>query len=605
MTSTEPASFSRILRHPAFAVILLVLMAVILNWPYLSAGFYADDFMIVNALESDEIDFSRWRGIWSTEQFPGFEHLWWKDADWRGVLFRPLPSLVIEGSLYAFGNTAFPLHLLSVLLHAGVVTCLFLFVRILTRRHWLAFLAALFYVTCEDLSFVVGWIATFTDILCVQFIMLALLAHLHWLYKRKPWALGASLIATMAAMACKETAVVAPVALILLSFFEDGPRPAGSSTPLDWRDHIRRLRRDRLSWAPATALLVIYISGYTTLNLGVMNNLLYVNPFIEPGRYLVHAAIHLPITWLATLTPFPPLIMWYFPATVVPMAIAGLVIFAAWLPALRPLRSEPLAAWALVLYVIALLPQLSTDASERALYFPLVPAAILLAYTATAIGPIHRRLRPGSPPFPRWTRVMGWFLVLVVLVPGAVISFTRPPDLIRGFEKPARQLRKVFPEIRREDPDHIIVLNASDWGMAMYAGDIIDYYIDQPQDVWLLSAAFGKFSLERTGDSTLVIRTDRAGWLSNAFGRVMRTRSHFLVGQEYKTAFFTATILKITADGEDVLSVRFDFNLSLDEPKLLFLRWNGQQYELFNVGSLKIGQTVALADTSDPWKSLL
>ena len=99
------------------------------------------------------------------DELPGMTSLWWFEGGDLGVFWRPVPSLVFEASVRLFGERALPLHLLSIIVHALVGVTLFLLVRRFTHRPLVAFLAGLFFLSCEDHTMTVGWIATFTDVL--------------------------------------------------------------------------------------------------------------------------------------------------------------------------------------------------------------------------------------------------------------------------------------------------------------------------------------------------------------------------------------------------------------------------------------------------------
>jgi hypothetical protein len=592
-------------KRPAFALVLLPALAFLFNWPYLKGGFYADDFMILNALALDPLPVSRWCGIWSAQDIPAFNHLWWKDPNWSLSFWRPIPSLVFEGSIGLFGRNPLPLHLLSILLHAGVTTGLYLFVKKLTNRNGLAFLAGLFFVTCEDHSFGVGWIATFTDLMCVQFILLALLGHVHWLKRRRPAALIWSLLALAAAMACKETASIAPVAIVLLTFFMPSGNGDDKLDPAGFRKRAAEVVQDPLSWLPAIVMLVVYLGMYRGLGLGAMNSLAYINPIANPGEYLSHLAWHLPVMWLATFSAVPPSALWFLPEVLAPLAALGLVAFIVWIAALWPFRHRSLVIWAFLVYLVALLPQLVTDASERALYFPMIPAGILIALVAATIAPLARRLFPRSPIAPRWTRFIGWFALLGILFPGALVSAYMPWAVLPAFARPEKQLLTALPYLKQNRPENVVILNTSDFMLTFYPWDILNYHSEHPRVVWPLSAANGVFSLERSGESSFTIRTDRAGWLDNFFARIMRKDPQFSVGYRYEMTLFTATLTELTDDGSDVLSVRFDFKRPLDDPGCLFLFWNEQAFAPLDIAALEIGQRIKLADTSDLLKAMM
>ncbi len=600
----QKADNRRFWQRPVFAIGLLIFLSFLLNWPYLLGGFYADDYFFLNLSKYEPGSFSRLLGMWAITDYSGFDHIWWKDPDWAASFWRPAPSIVIEGFLRIFGHNALPLHLLSIVLHGCVAVSLYILIRKLTENNGLALLAAIFFVACEDLSFVIGWIATITDVICTQFVLLALIGQVTWLQDRRPSALLGSWVALIMALASKEGASITPVVIIAMMFLIPAGRETEATHHKPWQDRIRRLAKDRISWLPAVIILTIYFGFYAITGMGKMNNLLYINPISDPGNYISNAILHMPVMWLGTLTIFPPFLVSFFPTMVPYLIVAGLVVFVIWLQAMIPFIRRPLVLWSITFYAVALLPQLCTDASERGLYLVMVPGSFLLAVVTASIKPLARRLYRGRPSFPRWTRVTGWILLLGLLLPGTLISLTRPWALLPSFKRPSRELRSAIRIIERRQPVQTFILNSSGLTITLYFWDIINYHSGREHETWLLSAASGKFSLEKTSDSSFVIRTDRKGWLNNFFARVMRTDPILEQGHQYTTAIFVATLEELTRDKTDVLAVRFNFRRDLSEPGWLFLRWNGRVFEAIDLASLTIGETVKLADTSDLWKSM-
>ena len=592
---------------PGFAVIILAFLAFFFNWPYLMGGFYGDDIIFLNLMDQDPKPYSWWRGIWSVNDYPFMHTIWWKD--WKGIgdsgiFWRPVPSLVFEGFINIFGRNAFPLHLLSILLHAGVAAAFYFLVRALTNHHWPAFLAGLFFVTCEDHSMQVGWISTVTDLLSVQFILLAFIGHIYWLKRREFLYIIGSLIALIIAMACKETASIAPLAIILLTFFKPDDINSDFYVRSGLRYRLMQVLKDPLSWLPQVLILAAYFIMYKLFHLGALDNLMYIDPFSNPIGYLNHLVLHLPVMWLATFTPVPPSMTMFMPELLHILAIAGLIIFVAWLTALWPFRHKSIIIWAVLLYLMALLPQMAADASERALYFPMIPACILLAFVAITIKPIARRLRNIEPVNFRWTRFMGWVAVIVVLIPGVLFSVVMPWSYMPGFTKTEKDLRTALPHIEQTNPEHIVILNTSGFMNTIYVRDVLYFITKKPIDVWTLSSANGVFSLEKASDSSFVISTDRSGWLDNMFARLFRTRSKLKEGRRYETPLFSATLIRLTKSKRDVLVARFDFNESINGNEFLFLQWNGSAFIPIDFDALEIGKKIRLADTSDILKSM-
>jgi hypothetical protein len=591
----------------AFALTSLSLLTLFISWPYLLAGFSGDDVIFLNILEQDPLPFSRWLGMWSisASDWNFLDYVWWKDwtsSSGSGFFWRPIPSLVFEGFVSVFGDNPFPLHLFLILIHAGVGASLFLFVRRLTGRHWLALVAGVFFVTCEDHSILIGWITAFTGPLAVLFTVLALLAHVSWLQSRKPTSIAGSILFLSLAMACKESASVSPLIIMLLTFF----MPNGSSEEYDIgkpiRERLRRFVNDPWSWVPAVVLLGVYLTTYRSMGLGTVSSLMYVSPFADPIKYLSHLVLHLPIMWLGTLSPVSPFLLMFVPSMLWIAAVLGTILLFFWFFALRSYKNKPLILWAGISYMAALLPEMAADASERGLYMAMIPASILLAMILLSIKPLAKRMSPMLPALN--IRIFGWLSLWLILAPGIILSLAMPWAYLPGLNGPEEEIRTALPHIEEHHPKQIIILNTSGFMLTIYAYDIFNYMSEKPQDVWVLSSANGVFSLEKTGDSSLIIRTDRSGWLNNMFARLIRTKQLLEPNAQYQTSVFTATLTRLTKSKRDVLEVRFDFEQSLDYAGYLFLRWNGHAFDPVDFTKLKTGDTLGLADTSDLMKSM-
>jgi len=588
-----------------FILAIFILLSLILNWPYLKGGFAGDDLLILNSMHKESLPFTWWKGFWSETDVPDLTSIWWKEAKLGGGFWRPAPSYVFLGFIKLFGENAFPLHLLSVLLHGCIAFTIFLIVRRLTQKPLIAFLSGLFFLTCEDHSMVIGWIATNTDILCVFFVTLSLLCHMAWLKNRRPWALVGSLINLALALGCKESAAIAPLVLILMTFLM--PEGRDEETALGLKTIKKRIPlffRDWLSWVPALLVLFLYLGLYSTFKFGGMNNLMYIDPLAAPGRYLSHLIFHLPVMWLATISPVPPSLFWFFPATLLPLAVAGLVLFALWIWALFPFIRRPLVLWALIVYLLALLPQMGADASERGLYFPLAAAGILLAISLVQIGPLARRLITKGPRAPLFTRVFGWYILVGVLISGLVLSAYYPFIYVPSFAGLEKDALTAKPFLEERKPDHILVLNTSGPFITFYLGGTLEYHLGHRVDVRVLSACNAKVSVKRTGTNSFVIRSDRKGWLSNMFAKLFRTNPQLQKGKVYTNNLFSATLLELTEDETDALAIRFDITRPLDNRSLLFLYWDGEQFLIMDFATLEEGKEVILADTSDVWASM-
>lgn len=582
--------------------LLLPALALALHGAYLAAGFAGDDVIFLNLIRDGSAP-PWWRGLWSESRLPCLTSLWWVQDLPPGGFWRPLPGLVLEASLFVFGERALPLHLLALLLHGASAALLALLAARLTASRRLGFLTGLLFVTCEDHSMVVGWVATLTDVLCGFFVALSLWAHLAWLERRRVTPLAVSLLALILAFACKESAVAAPLGLAGLTIVVHARRAREISPADGW---IRTAARDRASWLPGLVLLALFLLAYRAFGFGVGASAYYADPGSEPAAFLGHLAAQVPVLWLATLSPAPPSAAVFFGAAQPLLLGLGLVLFGLFLMALRPLRRDPLAWWALLFYLAALAPQTGAEGGERALYLPLLPGAVLLALLAAQGGFLARRWLRAPPSASRLSRLGASWVFAAVLVPGIVLSPLYAVVFSASFRLPGRQVRSLVELVEATRPGHVVVCNTSGPFLTFYLRDELSWRVGRRVDTRVLSSLSGVMSVERTAERSITLRTDRRGWLTNGFALVARTSTKLAEGQSFPTDLFTATIVEL-APGErmpDALAVRFDFKRSIEDPRILFATWTGESFVRLDTAALPPGAPHRLADTSDIWRGM-
>lgn len=592
--ATESQAPTSAKRGVIWAFPLMLALSFALNWPYLGSGFLADEIVIIEAMEREPLPYSRWRGAWSGEDMTDlswFGSPWWAEPDAMGSFFRPLPSLTMEGSLRLFGKVAFPLHLMAVVTHGLIAFLLVLVLVPLVGSRAPPVLAGVLWLACEDHSMTVGFISFATDIMCVFFVCLAMLAHVAWLRKRRPALFLGALLAVVAALGCKETGVVAPLALVVTSFFFPEGRPDVWHVSTLWiRQRADAFLKDPMAWVPWVGIFVLFLALYAGLGLGGMDNLSYNDPVAHPGRYLNHLVVHLPVMWLAAVTVVPPGMGFLDPTTFVPMAIAGVVVFALFLWVLGSRVLRPVVAWGFVLYTLALLPQLGTDAGERLMYLPFLFLAVAVAMPILDIEIFARRLEPEEPPASRLRRVAGWYFLGGVAVAGTVMSAFLPFEYIRwarpAIEDPVTALEHIEPQ-----HETAVILTTRDFFGMLMVPTIVRQEVGRELDIRLLSASAGRATVERLDDASFILRLDRPGWLSSFLPAAFRTDPEVEQGRVYPGDLYDVTVLELTDDGTDVLGVRVDMHVPLNDAETVFLHWDGRVYRPIDLGELSAGES--------------
>jgi hypothetical protein len=539
-----------------------------------------------------------WLQLWSFgAQGNAFQHdLWWADPAASTSFFRPLPSLLLALCYRAFGPNAVPFHLLSILLHALVAFTTYRLFAVLSGRRTTALLAGLLFLASGRIM-TVGWISAMPDLPCAIFINLALVAHLRWRATGRTVVRAGSVLCLVLALACKESAAVAPLGIGLLEWVLG--RAEGDS-------HASMLRR---SW-PGLAVCFAFVGAYQLFHLGNTANLLYLNPISQTRLYLQHAVMAIPVLLAGALTIMrtPPL-GWppHLPERSSLIGVTAALLLG-W--ALKPLWREAAVRWAATFFVLQLLPQTATEPGSRLIYCALVPLSFLLAVLIAAAFPRFFRgeaapasaLRRGSEHLPLVTRAWGVYALIGLSLAGYARSYHGTPWITAAMHIPEQRIMPsvevVGSHLGQRSHLTVIILNTGGPQPTLFTGGAYSYRYGRRVRTHVLSSLDGPATLERTGPESIVISTDQPGWLSGYLSRLARRDPRLFAGEKFPSPLFDAELLRLTPDGGDVLSVAFTFHVPLDRHDLLFLAWDGQAIAPFDLAGLALHRPVSLAGSA-------
>ncbi|MBI5243844.1 MAG: tetratricopeptide repeat protein [Elusimicrobia bacterium] len=299
--------------------------------------------------------------------------------------YRPLPVTLLLLEYQLWGAKALGYHVVSILLHLGAASLLFLWTEKLTRSRWSAFWAALLFTVHPIQNETVNYIDHFEGILALIFGLAALLLRRRGFRLCALAALGASLI-------CKEEGAVFLPILALLELF----RPSDDPKAQDSRPWIARL------WSLWPEVMLF--GAYVLLRLTAFN-FLQLQPLEFGAQKGAYASLGL------RLLTFAKALLTYFRLLALPvglhfdrdMAPASAADPAAWgalllagfiLLMLWRLSSKP-GRWGILWFLAALLPYcglvpFNNILAEHFLYIPcagLFLTAALLGQRALASFP--------------------------------------------------------------------------------------------------------------------------------------------------------------------------------------------------------------------------
>lgn len=268
-----------------YAVITAVICAVGvgLRFPALQAGFIFDDYM-----QLEMYDGELWvrTSPWELYAFIRPENVkslvasgmlpWWTDPALLAAPFRPLSSLLLWAQLRVFGPDPLALHLVSMAWWVGLVVAVARLARKLLAPGP-ALVAVLIYALSASHSLPVAWLANGCALVATTFGVLAFDAYLSWRRlghtKQRWWAL----VWLTAALASGEYGL--SVVALMVGYELVGRRDA-------WLPRLGAL-------APVVGLVMVHQLAMRLLGHGARGSFLYIDPFYDPGFYLMRVGLQL------------------------------------------------------------------------------------------------------------------------------------------------------------------------------------------------------------------------------------------------------------------------------------------------------------------------
>jgi hypothetical protein len=561
--------------------------------------FNYDDFIFVSALE-ENLQFNHLYGFWDLEfrDIPSFNSMWWVDPDADGRFFRPLPTFIFSFFFKIAGrDSALYLHLFYVLMHIVAAFTTFVFLKKLTKQRNISILAGFLFLICVHHSMTIGWIATGTDIVCVVFMNLALYNYVKYRQENKLKNQIYSVFFIIAALTCKETAVITPVAIILIElfYFTDGYAV----------QRVKTLLKNYKYLSGAVILLFAFLIFYKLSGFGV-KSIMYNDVFINPEPYLKGLVTGYPIMFLGLLSVVPISFYLFMPDLQIPFVIGGLLMTILFIFALKNFRKDRNVQFAFVLFVLSLLPQLSVDASERQLYYPYTIGAYLISLLILQL-PWLKSFRDSGAIVQNglFRRIFSYYL----FVSSVIITLIYAPFESRMFAQslsaPEKFIKQANDAIGSKQYEHLIYLNTPGSMLTLYISDIHRYYKGEYDDILMLSSFDGMLWMRKNSDSSVSIKTEKKGMLTGMFQRLVRTDPKVVQHRIYRMKDYEAEIVKNTEDALDALEVKFDFRYNLNSTSTVFLYYNGEKIRVWDFSAQPINEWIFVGDSSDVMKSMM
>lgn len=507
---------------------------------------------------------------------------WWTDPTLKLAFWRPLSSVThaIDHALWPDSAAAHLAHSLAWHALALVVVWLLLSRLFPPERRWIAVLALALYAFDDARGPVVGWIANRNALVAFVLGGLALVAHDR--LRRDRWRPGRWVgpLFFSQALGAGESAIAVLAYLVAYALWLD----RGS-----WRKRL-------VTFAPYLAVVVVWRILYAHSGYGVAGSGIYLDPGSDPVAFLGAAVTRVPFLLQSALAlPWSDFASFYpVLGIALPMLlVAGAVLATIGLACARLLVRDRLARFFATGMVLAAVPIASTFPADRLLTFVSVGALGLIAQLIAAVVTDRAQLGDGRARRLAVGIVAGLMILIhLVLAPPLLVARSRSMVAV------ARVLDRADASIPPAATDKtVIIVDTPSDALAGYVQIMrASRHEPRPAHLYWLAVATTVVSLERVDERTLRVTYD-GGALRYDIDRMMRTpRSRpFHTGDRVALAGLAIEVTRITPDGRPA-EILAHFALPLEDPSLVWLRWEGKRYTPYRPPSPGGGDTFPTID---------
>jgi hypothetical protein len=499
---------------------------------------------------------------------------WWTARNFRIANWRPLDSFTHWLDYRLFPDSPRLMHLHNIIWFTAVVFLVSILYRRFITPVWMATLAGLLYTFDDSNYFPAMWIANRNLLLALFFSILTLLLHDKWRRHHSlaagiaaPFTLLLSLLSTEAGIAT--FAYLFAYALII--------------------DHGSRIRKI-VSLAPAFIVIAVWRVIYNALGYGASGSGFVIDPGREPLRYARAVLERAPILFSGQWGGTPAEMLnffsdyagaWYLFAS----ALFLTLILLVFIPLLRKNR---VALYWFVGMLLCILPICATSPMNRNLLFVAIGAfGVMTQFIGGLFAQENWTVRS------RFWRVPAWILCVTLIFVHAgfaIVSRARAPKMVSFIFNTFYSTIKIDAADNLTDKT-LVVVNAPNPILFLGLPPLRDYWGQSlPARTRLLVPGYNPLKITRTGEKTLLVETQAGALLTtdpsardfklnfvyfyHELSSLFRPEDlPFKVGEKTDLTGMSAEVISIDAGGQPTM-VRFEFDVSLEDPSLNWLQWN-------------------------------
>ena len=570
-------------------MVWLVLIALVLTLPSLICGITGDDYFIrAVILQNTDIrnvprsPFDTFAFVFSKGD-PAFIkqgilaglYPWWTHPQLQVAFFRPLSSITHWFDFRLFGDSAWLMHIHSLLWYALLVFVTGLFYKQFLTPRWVASLAALLYAIDHSHAFGVASLCNRNAVMAAVFGVLTLMAHDRWRRNNVKFFIMAALACFLLGLLSAESALATGGYLFAYALFFDKGKPSTCYASL----------------LPYVITAIVWRSIYISCGYGVAHSGVYIDPGKDILQFAAEVGQRLPVLLQGQLV-LPPSDIWAVlprvPAQIYTVCAVAFIVFVAW--AIWPilLRDGTIRFFATGM-ICATIPFCSTIPSNRYLFFTGLGCMGLIArFLAMALEqpawfiPYWRR--------PRKLFACGWIIIWLVISPVQLALFSLSPFFIQKTITLAAET--IEPPGITSSYKQIVVVNVPS-DLMLLCLPFIRAAAGQSTNLntFLLSAGWmSTVDVQRINDRTLVIRLND-GLLAGIWFQAFRDPAAAPLEKGYTLTLHNCSIAVTGVTDTGLPSeIKYEFTVPLEDSSLRWVTWSEQGFVPFALPSL--GTTV-------------
>ena len=587
-----------------WCVVIAAIVGVLLTIPAVDKGFVADDFFHWEVL-TKRIDNShpgsllgmfsfadgdpvRTREFMQKGVFP-----WWASETVRLSFWRPLSEATHWLDYYLWPDSIGLMHIHSMVWYGALIIALGVWLRSIDTDKSRAGLATLIYAISGTHGTIVGWIANRNALVAAFFALVALIAF-HRARQSSAQPRAVMMYAFSYAM----------FALSLLGGEAAVATGAYLFAYILFVDKRNRFTSRFLFLLPFALIVLVWKHFYSYLGYGSHEAGIYIDPVVEPVRFLYHAVLRVPALLLAQFFGVPSVLHSLLPLSLqilysaIAFVLLGIFVFA--LRALSLWRDDPVRFYAAGA-LLAVIPVCAAGPDDRLLTFVGFGGAGLIASFLFAIAHRFKQLQGMRG---LGFKVLAGYLVLMhfAVSPFALTRNVNAMSRMMGpfIEYPAIS----FPEEKLSRNSRIMLINPPLPSCVAYIPFIRDYYgLTSVHSAFAMAPGSRRMTLAVMDENTLQI-TIPEGFIAPLDNFFRDPRLRFTSGSIIDLDGVEVKVIDITPDGQPQ-TVQFHFGDSLSDENLQFFVWHKNKYREFNLPA--IGQSIDIRafDFSHPEKETI